>query len=62
MVQVAVGQQQVVYGCRVESDIFGVILRQLAAALIQATIDENFLSRAFNLMAGTGDTLIGTVK
>ena len=53
VVEVGMGQQQVVDGGRVEAEGIGVFLVQFASALVESAVDEDALAGAFDEMAGT---------
>jgi hypothetical protein len=62
MVEMCVGQEEVIDSCRVEAEIVTVFLIQFPVALIQAAIDQNSLLLAFDEKAGAGDIAGGSVK
>jgi hypothetical protein len=62
MVQMCVGQQDVVDGGRVEAERFRILLVQLTSALIQAAIDQDVFSGALDHMAGARHASGGTMK
>ena len=62
MVQVSMRQQQEIDRSWVKTHRLGILLGQLAPALVQAAIDEDALTRTFNQVTGTGNTLVGPVE
>ena len=62
MVKMRMGQQQEVYGCRVEAKIFAVLLGQFTASLVETAIDEYTLTGTFDEMTGSCHIPVCTVK
>ncbi len=62
MVEVGMGQQQVVDACRVEPEVIGIVFFELAAPLVEAAVHQNAGSGAFEQMAGAGHVPGGTVE
>ena len=62
MVQVGVGQQQVVDGSRIKAEVVGIVLFQFTATLVEAAVNEDALAGTFQQVTGTGDTLCRTMK
>jgi hypothetical protein len=56
------GQQYVVDGRGVKTERIGVLLLQLATALIQPAVDQDSFPGTFNQMTGAGDTAIGSME
>ena len=46
----------------VESEVFGIVIGELTAALVHAAVDQEASASAFNQMAGAGNALRGTVE
>ena len=62
MIQMCMSQQYIVNAGGVKAERFGVLLVQLAAALIHPAVDQDPLPGAFNQMTGTSDVAIRSVK
>ena len=62
VIQMGMGQQQVVDLRRVETEGLGILLGQLPPTLEHAAVDEDALAVAFDEMAGAGDFVIGAVE
>ena len=62
MIQMRVRKQQEVDAVRIEAERFGIFLDQFTPALVHTAIDQDALTRAFNQVTGTGDTLVGPVE
>src|SRR5438270_2072050 len=62
MIEMRMRQKHEIDGAGVKAEGAGVFLSQFAAALQQAAIDENFLVRRFEQMAGAGDIAVRAVK
>ena len=62
MVEMGVGEQEKVDAGGVEAEVAGVLLLDLARALIEAAIDQQPLARAFQQMTGAGDAPVGAVE
>jgi hypothetical protein len=62
MIQVRMGQQYVVDAGGIEAEWCGIILVNLATALMEPAVDQDAFPSAFHQMTGTGDTAIGAMK
>ena len=62
VVEVRVREQQEIDLSRVESEVLGIFLVELAAALVKPAVDENPASGTFDEMTGAGYAAIGAVK
>ena len=62
MVQMRVGQQDVVDAGGIKAKRTGIFLIKLTTALIQPAVDQNSLPGAFDQMTGSGDAAIGSME
>jgi hypothetical protein len=62
MIEVRVRQQHEVDGGRIEPEVAGIIIGDLAAALKQSAVDEDALAGAFDEVARAGHIAIGAMK
>ena len=62
MIKMGMGEQDVIDAGRVEPKGLRVFFVQLAAALVEAAINQNFLSRTLDQMTRAGDTAVGAMK
>ena len=62
MIEMGVRQQQEINRRGIEAEVAGVLLVELAAALIEAAVDQHARARAFDKMAGAGDAPVGAVE
>ena len=62
VVEMGVGQQQVVDAGGIEAEGGRVLFIEFPPALVHAAVDENPLAGAFDHVAGAGDALIGAVE
>jgi len=62
MIEMRMGQQDVVDAGGIEAERPGIFLVQLAAALIQPAVDQDSLARTFNQVTGAGDTAICSME
>jgi hypothetical protein len=57
-----VGEQYKIYALRIKPEVVGIVLGDLAAALIEPAIDEDALAGAVDEVAGTGHVAIGAAE
>jgi hypothetical protein len=62
VVEVGMGEQQIIHRRGIETEGLVIFLRQFASALIQPAVDQNLLAAAAHQMAGSGNVVIGAVK
>jgi hypothetical protein len=62
MVQVRVGEQDIIDGGGIEAEGFRVFLMKFPSTLIHSTIDQDAASSALDHMAGAGNATISAVK
>ena len=62
VIQVGMGQQNIVDGCRIEPEGCDVLFHQVAASLEKTAIDQNASVQAFDRVTRPGHCAIGAMK
>ncbi|GEC58917.1 hypothetical protein BEL01nite_79600 [Bradyrhizobium elkanii] len=62
MIQVGMGQQDIVDGCSIEPEGGDVLFHQVAASLKKTAIDQNASVQALDQVTGPGHSAIGAMK
>jgi len=62
VIEVGVGERDVVDAGSIEAERLGVLLHELTPALVEAAVDQDAPPSTFDQVAGTRDLTVGTVE